>query len=90
MLTHSKNSIIYTGTKLKIKILFIDFETCMEMDDDFALTDSQLRMIDADEKMQSQPENTTSSSQQTDICGYTYFGNDAVTFEIINQLQYIR
>ncbi|KAG8194554.1 hypothetical protein JTE90_013301 [Oedothorax gibbosus] len=93
-LNKTKEQLIENISKSKRSIFeeqeFSDIETCMELDDDFALTASQLRMIDADEKLQSQPEHMTSSSQQTDICGYTYFGNDAVTFEIINQLQCIR
>ncbi|KAF8795940.1 hypothetical protein HNY73_000384 [Argiope bruennichi] len=62
----------------------------MEMDDDFDLTASQLSMLDADEKMQSQLTNKINAEQQTDISGSTYSNNNPLTMEIINELHSLR
>ncbi|GFV81914.1 uncharacterized protein TNCV_1058011 [Trichonephila clavipes] len=66
-----------------------DFESCMEMDDDFNLTASQLSMLDADERIQSNSQcNKITTGQQTDLCGSAYSSSN--TFDIINQLNLIR
>ncbi|PRD25919.1 UNVERIFIED_CONTAM: hypothetical protein NCL1_39536 [Trichonephila clavipes] len=59
------------------------------MDDDFNLTASQLSMLDADERIQSNSQcNKITTGQQTDLCGSAYSSSN--TFDIINQLNLIR
>ncbi|GFS55303.1 uncharacterized protein TNIN_116741 [Trichonephila inaurata madagascariensis] len=68
-----------------------DFESCMEMDDDFNLTASQLSMLDADERIQSNSQcNKITTGQQTDLCGRAYSSSNTFELEIINQLNLIR
>ncbi|GIY67035.1 uncharacterized protein CDAR_521231 [Caerostris darwini] len=70
---------------------FSDFEEYTEMDDDFNLTASQLLMLDADERMQSNFEcNAISTGQQTDEGVISDIRNDAIILEIVDQLHSIK
>ncbi|GIY28642.1 hypothetical protein CEXT_529261 [Caerostris extrusa] len=69
----------------------MNFEEYTEMDDDFNLTASQLLMLDADERMQSNFEcNAISTGQQTDECVISDIRNDAIILEIVDQLHSIK
>ncbi|GBL77332.1 hypothetical protein AVEN_41759-1 [Araneus ventricosus] len=80
----------FTQRKTNEEKYFSDFDNCMEMDDDFDLTASQLSMLDANEKLESDSTNKINAEQQTDISGSTYSNNAPLMMEIISELHSLR
>ncbi|XP_015921047.1 protein PFC0760c [Parasteatoda tepidariorum] len=78
-------------TDAKVTGSSTDFDECMNLDDDFSLTASQLSMLEADERSRTCSFNATLSiGIQTDVTSTSYIENNKLLKEVINQLHYLR
>ncbi|XP_035214770.1 uncharacterized protein PFB0145c-like [Stegodyphus dumicola] len=69
---------------------FTETDDDLDMDDGFALTASQLSMLEANEKMEMHSSSNKSTSQQTDKSDYIWQENNYVASEIIKELRFLR